>query len=99
MWPLIRKNVYPTLYTNVTGVKDPYVNNEDEVVIEVEDFDVESISIYYYWYIHGGRLVYCQECGKLVLSQSKTYTEKYCKKCAKEKELSSKREYWKKIKN
>ena len=34
--------------------------------------------------IKGGRLIYCQECGKLVLSQSKTYPEKYCKKCAKE---------------
>ena len=43
-----------------------------------------SISVYYYWYTHGGKLIYCSECGKLVLSQSKTYPEKYCKKCAKE---------------
>ena len=59
-----------------------YVDNEDEVVIEVEDFDVESISVYYYWYIHGGRLIYCQECGKLVLTD--VNRTQYCKKCAKE---------------
>jgi hypothetical protein len=37
--------------------------------------------------IKGGRLIYCQECGKLVLSQSKTYSEKYCKKCRKQKDV------------
>ena len=64
-----------------------YVDNDDEVVIEVRDFDVESISVYYYWYTHGGRLIYCQECGKLVLSQSiEGRPTSYCKKCAKEKE-------------
>lgn len=78
-----------------------YVDNEDEVVIEVRDFDVESISVYYYWYTHGGRLIYCQECGKLVLSQSKTYPEKYCKKCSKERYLESTKETMRKkrIKN
>ena len=73
-----------------------YVDNEDEVVIEVRDFDVESISIYYYWYIHGGRLIYCQECGKLVLSRSVSKPDRYCKKCKKDKELEWKRDSWKK---
>ena len=73
-----------------------YVDNEDEVVIEVEDFDVESISIYYYWYIHGGRLIYCQECGKLVhIVKEKDTSSKYCKQCQKNKELEWKRESWK----
>lgn len=64
-----------------------YVDNEDEVVIEVRDFDVESISIYYYWYTHGGKLIYCSECGKLVLEKTINASTKYCKKCAKEREL------------
>ena len=65
-----------------------YVDNDDEVVIEVRDFDVESISVYYYWYIHGGRLIYCQECGKLVLITSvNDGSTKYCKKCRKQKDV------------
>jgi DNA-directed RNA polymerase subunit M/transcription elongation factor TFIIS len=33
--------------------------------------------------IKGGRLIYCQECGKLVLINDKA-PQKFCKKCAKE---------------
>jgi hypothetical protein len=68
-----------------------YVDNEDEVVIEVRDFDVESISVYYYWYTHGGRLIYCQECGKLVLTD--VNRTQYCKKCQKERELLYDKKY------
>ena len=74
-----------------------YVDNEDEVVIEIRDFDIESIGLYYTWYIYGGRLIYCSECGKLVLSQSKTYVEKYCSECARQINITKTIERRKKI--
>jgi hypothetical protein len=63
-----------------------YIDEEpqDELVVISDFFD---FYLYFEQYVKGGRLIYCQECGKLVLSQSKTYTEKYCKKCAKEIKL------------
>ena len=42
--------------------------------------------LYYEQLEKGGRLIYCQECGKLVLVKSKTCTDKYCQKCKKERE-------------
>ena len=66
-----------------------YVDNEDEVVIEVRDFDIESIGLYYTWYIYGGRLIYCSECGKLVhIENEYDYSTKYCSVCQKQKQ------YW-----
>ena len=59
-----------------------YADYAGERVIEIRDFSIESIPLYYEWYINGGRLIYCSECGKLVLSQSKTKHELYCKKCS-----------------
>lgn len=71
-----------------------YVDNEDEVVIEIRDFDTESISLYYTWYIYGGRLIYCSECGKLVHVKSEyDYSTKYCEPCARESMYSSQKEY------
>lgn len=65
-----------------------YVDNEDEVVIEIRDFDIESIGLYYTWYICGGRLIYCSECGKLVyITNSKDLRTKYCSSCQNEKQL------------
>lgn len=60
-----------------------YIDEEpqDELVVISDFFD---FYLYFEQYVKGGRLIYCQGCGKLVLSQSKTYPEKYCKKCAKE---------------
>lgn len=59
-----------------------YIDNEpEEIGIIVEDFD--DFYLYFEQYVKGGRLINCSECGKLVLSQSKTCPEKYCKKCAK----------------
>ena len=47
--------------------------------------------------IKGGRLIYCQECGKLVLVQGNK--GQYCKKCAKEKEQTRLRETMRKRKS
>lgn len=70
-----------------------YVDNEDEVVIEIRDFDVESIYLYYTWYIYGGKLIYCNECGKLILSYSTTYLPKYCNTCSDLRDIESDRKY------
>lgn len=73
-----------------------YIDEEpqDELVVISDFFD---FYLYFEQYVKGGRLIYCQECGKLVLVQGNK--GQYCKKCAKEQELSSKRDYWRKSKN
>lgn len=69
-----------------------YVNNEDEVVIEIRDFDVDSISLYYDWHIYGGKLIYCNECGRLIyIENSKDFRTKHCNKCQREKQLEQQR--------
>ena len=73
-----------------------YIDEEpqDELVVISDFFD---FYLYFEQYVKGGRLIYCQGCGKLVLVQGNK--GQYCKKCAKEQELSSKRDYWRKSKN
>ena len=55
---------------------------QQEVGVVVEDFF--DFYLYYEQIEKGGRLIYCQECGKLVLAKGNKTT--YCSKCAKEKE-------------
>ena len=64
-----------------------YVDYNSETAIEIKAFAIEDIHLYYEQLEKGGRLVYCQECGKLVLSKSATKTEKYCSKCRKAKNV------------
>jgi phage FluMu protein Com len=59
-------------------------DNPEEIAVVVEDFF--DFYLYYEQYVKGGRLIRCSECGKLVLSQSKTKHELYCKKCQKQKQ-------------
>ena len=49
--------------------------------------------LYYEQLEKGGRLIDCQECGKLVLVKSKTCSDKYCQKCKKEKMLENQKRY------
>lgn len=70
-----------------------FIDNESqEPGIIVEDFF--DFYLYYEQYEKGGRLIYCQECGKLVLvkNQKGCGTVKYCKDCkvSVEKELKKK---------
>lgn len=59
-------------------IKLNYVQDGEEL-IRITEFD--CIHVYYEYLKKGGRLIYCQECGDLVLAQgNKT---KYCKTCAK----------------
>ena len=55
---------------------------EGEELIQITEFD--CIHVYYEYLKKGGRLIYCQECGDLVLATGRN--SKYCKKCGKEKE-------------
>ena len=71
-----------------------YADYAGERVIEIRDFSIESIPLYYEWYINGGRLIYCSECGKLVLLTSvNDGSTKYCKKCKREKDLERQEKY------
>ena len=56
-------------------------DNPEEIAVVVEDFF--DFYLYYEQYVKGGRLVYCSECGKLVLDLNKFKPTMYCKKCAK----------------
>ena len=59
-------------------IKLNYVQDGEEL-IQITEFD--CIHVYYEYLKKGGRLIYCQECGDLVLAYgNKT---KYCKTCAK----------------
>ena len=63
-----------------------YIDEEpqDELIV-IEDFF--DFYLYFEQYVKGGRLIYCQECGKLVhVKEENTKNTKYCKKCSKEKE-------------
>ena len=66
-------------------------DEQQEVGVVVEDFF--DFYLYYEQLEKGGRLVYCQECGKLVLIKDKNDGRTiYCSKCRKEKQLSQQRE-------
>ena len=63
-----------------------YIDEEpqDELVVISDFFD---FYLYFERYVKGGRLIYCQECGKLVhVVKEQDRSAKYCKKCAKEVE-------------
>ena len=67
--------------------------NNAEVGVVVEDFF--DFYLYYEQIEKGGRLINCQECGKMVLVKNKNDGSTiYCSKCKKEKELEKKRAYW-----
>ena len=60
-------------------------DEQQEVGVVVEDFF--DFYLYYEQIEKGGRLIYCQECGKLVLVKNKNDGRTiYCSKCKKEKE-------------
>ena len=65
-----------------------YIDEEpqDELIV-IEDFF--DFYLYFEQYVKGGRLIYCQECGKLVLTN--VNRTQYCKKCQKEKQLEQQR--------
>lgn len=66
-------------------------DNPQDIAITVEDFF--DFYLYYEQYVKGGRLIYCSECGKLVLDSNKFKPTMYCKKCKKEKQNEWERKY------
>ena len=68
------------------GIETSYIDEEpqDELIV-IEDFF--DFYLYFEQYVKGGRLIYCQECGKLVhVVNKQDNSKKYCKKCQKEKQ-------------
>ena len=96
---LLMKQLQDLGYTNngiggAVNCRLNYVDIDSKVIITVKDFSAESIPLYYTREIDGGRIIYCSECGKLVLIIDKQNTSaKYCKKCQKEKLLENQRKY------
>ena len=65
---------------------------QQEIGVVVEDFF--DFYLYYEQIEKGGRLIYCQECGKLVLIKNvKDNKTLYCTKCRKEKSLENQKRY------
>ena len=71
-------------------VKLHYVFPDSKQLIKITDF--EAFNVYYDYLKNGGKLIRCKECGKLVLSKSKTCPSKYCKDCANKIEQERKNE-------
>ena len=72
-------------------IKLHYVFPDSKQLIKITDF--EAFNVYYDYLKNGGKLVRCKECGKLVLSKSKTCPSKYCKDCAKRIEQERKNKF------
>ena len=65
-----------------------YVDYDSETAIIIKSFDIDDIRLYYEQQVNGGRLIYCSECGKLVLIKNdKDNKTLYCSKCRKEKDV------------
>lgn len=82
MWRAFQDDGYVTLGEFKKGGETylHYVDeNEENVAIEVTDFD--DYYMFFEQYKKGGKLKYCEVCGKLILVQGKART-KYCKECA-----------------
>ena len=71
-------------------VKLHYVFPYSKQLIKITDF--EAFNVYYDYLKKGGRLINCQECGKLVhIVNKQDRSTKYCKDCKREKQLEQQR--------
>lgn len=74
-----------------------YVDYGGERVIEIRDFDEDSIHLYYMAWRDGGRLIHCKECGRVVVIHNiQDNSTRYCEQCKHDKELEKYRKYDKK---
>lgn len=56
-----------------------YVDYDSEDVIEIFDFTVDNIHLYYKTFLNGDRVVHCKQCGKITIPNGNR-TE-YCEHC------------------
>ena len=56
-----------------------YVDYDGEDVIEIFDFTVDNIHLYYKAFVNGDRVVHCKQCGKVTIPNGNR-TE-YCEHC------------------
>ena len=76
-------------------VKLHYVFPDSKQLIKISDF--EAFNVYYDYLKKGGRLINCQECGKLVLVNNNR--GRYCKDCQKQKQKQWEKESKERAKN
>ena len=76
-------------------VKLHYVFPDSKQLIKITDF--EAFNVYYDYLKKGGRLINCQECGKLVLVNNNR--GRYCKDCQKQKQKQWEKESKERAKN
>ena len=69
-----------------------FINNSDEVVLELDEVDCQELAyVYLNWKNDGKGYTRCQRCNKLI-KQSKTKPRKYCEECAKDVERENAKE-------
>ena len=61
-----------------------YVDIDSKVIITVKDFSVESIPLYYTYYLDRIKYRHCSMCGKIIAYNNNENT-KYCNSCREEK--------------
>ena len=91
MWGVLEEDGLVTLGECKQGNETflHYIDYDSEdYVIEVTDFD--DYYMFFEQYCKGGKLKYCEVCGKLILVNGKERTQ-YCKICKKEKQLEHQR--------
>jgi len=79
---------------NCTNVKVLYACEDDDVVINVKDFN--NIGYEYLKYI-GDKIIECKKCNKLIKVTNNKF--KYCKKCSRENILEFQRKSMNKLRN
>lgn len=68
-----------------------FINNSDEVVLELDEVDCQELAyVYLNWKNDGKGYTRCQKCNRL-MKQSKTKPKKYCETCGKEVQTEQKR--------
>lgn len=66
-----------------------YVDYDSEDIIEIFDFTVDNIHLYYKAFINGDKIIHCRECGKITFVDN--YKFNYCEECKREKQLEQQR--------
>ena len=76
-----------------------YIDNNSSVVIEITDFTLNNIHLYYKQKISNGRIIHCKECGQVFLIKNQyNRSAKYCTTCSKTILSKQQAEYYKRKK-
>ena len=72
-----------------------YADYAGERVIEIRDFNEENLHLYYTAWREGGRLMHCQDCGKVFIERDDIAGRPslYCKQCIQQRQLLYDKKY------